>query len=114
MYKERKEKEETMKKERCRHYLVRGALLWGPLYTTGVSGMIYAAAPALAVEPSSYSEVLLNSALICPSLGAAGGYLRWRLVREGTENRGGGGAGESRSRMLRLRIGRKASHRKAA
>ena len=106
MYKERKEKEETMKKERCRHYLVRGALIWGPLYTTGVSGMIYAAAPALAVEPSSYSEVLLNSALICPSLGAAGGYLRWRLA--------GGGAGENRSRMLRLRTGRKTSHRKAA
>jgi hypothetical protein len=106
MKNKRKEKEETINKERCRNYLVRGALLWGPLYTTGVSGMVFAAAPVLSVEPSSYSEVLLNSALICPSLGAAGGYLRWRLAR--------GGARENRSRPLRLRIGRKASHRKAA
>ena len=96
--------------ERCSHYVARGLMLWGPVYTAGVSGMVYMAAPFT----HSYTEVLLNSLIICPPLGAAGGYLRWRL----TCKRGGLPKDmkfpKERSRFLRLKTGRKTTRRKAA
>ena len=111
---DRSEERNIMKRERCSHYLARGALLWGPLYTTGVSSMVYAAAPAISGESASYAEVLLHSALICPSLGAAGGYLRWFLARNRPETAEPRAAASGSGRLLRFRSGRRALPRKAA
>ena len=89
----------------CSGYVTRGALLWGPVYTTGVSGLAYAVAPDL----TAYSDVLLSSVLICPSFGAAGGYLRWKYFRSPGKPVD---TGESRGR--RLKFSRRPIFRKAA
>ena len=90
----------------CTGYVTRGALLWGPVYTTGVSGLAYAVAP----EFTAYSDVLLNSVLICPSIGAAGGYLRWKC----SGSKGAPVDTGSTEKKRRVKFSRRPTFRKAA
>lgn len=110
-------KREVLKKEvseKCSHYLARGALLWGPLYTTGVSGMAYAIAPSITGDALAYTDVLLSSLIVCPSLGAAGGYIRWRLIKPRPVDSAGEKSPKRRTAIHRFRATRRAAHRKAA
>ena len=72
----KKDKYENEYKPRYGRSAAKGALVYGPLYAVGVSGLAYAAAAAIGDEPASYHEVLIHSLLICPAFGAAGELLR--------------------------------------
>ena len=63
------------------HYVARGTLLWGAVYTLGVSGVVYLTAPTLLGETPHFIVVLLCSLLICPSVGAVSGYFGWQIAR---------------------------------
>ena len=93
--------------DRCSHYVARGLMLWGSVYTAGVSGMVYLTAPFA----SSYTEVLLDSLIVCPPLGAAGGYIRWRLLGNRSSTPKGMKLPKEGNR---LKTGRNTVHRKAA
>lgn len=107
-------KSKTAIDSKCGHYMARGALLWGPLYTTGVSGAVYAIAPSLSGDVHSYSEVLLNALIVCPSMGAAGGYIRWKLIGEKSVDAAGSKPAKRRTMIHRLITDRRTGHRKAA
>lgn len=101
--------------ERCSGYMARGALVWGPLYTTGVSGMAYAVAPSLAGEALPYTDLFMHSLYICPTFGAAGGYLRWRFTGSGADGREPGGKAARRYHFPHFGSGRKkGAHKRAA
>ena len=57
-------------------YLIRGFLLWGSVYTAGISGMVY----PLVASTACYADILLYSLIICPICGMASGYLRWQVA----------------------------------
>lgn len=98
----------------CTGYIARGGLIWGTVYTGGVSGLVYMIAPAISGEPVTYREVLLNSALICPSIGAAGGYLRWKYFHRSGESTEVAAPPNKRSTINRLKAYRRAAFKKAA
>ena len=73
-------------KNSYRGYLVKGALVCGPLYAVGVSALAVAAFGKTSAAPPSYAEVLTISLFICPAFGAAGGLLRGWMARPKPES----------------------------
>lgn len=98
----------------CIHHLVRSTLLWGPLYTTGISGMAYAITPAVSGNTLPYIDFLLNSLVVGPACAALSGFVRWSFSRRKPE-----GAVERRGPKVHhaahgLRHYRRAARRKEA
>ena len=104
------EKNKDERNARCGDYLVRGALLWGPIYTAGVSGIVYLTSSTIL----SYMDVLLNSLVICPVFGVMSGYLRWRVAAGKPDLATNGKAAKGRSTTHRFKAYLRAVHKKAA
>lgn len=60
------------------HAAVKGALIWGTVYSTATTGAFYAVASSVDAEPLTLSHVLTDSMVMFYPFGAARGLLMWR------------------------------------
>ena len=60
----------------------KGALVWGPVYSTATSGAAYFLVPVMTGSSPAFPDILMNSLVICSTAGAARGIVLWRLDKE--------------------------------
>ncbi|MEA2069318.1 MAG: hypothetical protein U9P12_08965 [Verrucomicrobiota bacterium] len=65
--------------ESWEHATLKGALIWGAVYSTTFGGSAYMLVPALTDSTPAFSELLKNAFVIFPFAGAFRGALMWRI-----------------------------------
>jgi len=67
----------------------KGALVWGPVYSTAFAGSAYVLAPVFTEHATTFSELLKSSLVVFPFAGAFRGALMWRVKNGYNAFRGG-------------------------
>lgn len=57
----------------------KGALIWGPVYSTAFAGSAYLLNPAFTDNATAFFELLKNALIVFPFAGAFRGMLMWRV-----------------------------------
>lgn len=67
------------KTETRSHAAIKGAMIWGTVYSTASTGAVCALAPIIDPEPLTLSHVMAESMVMFYPFGAARGLLMWHL-----------------------------------
>jgi Na+/proline symporter len=87
----RKQKEYRMNEqsESLKRATVKGALVWGSVYTTATAGSAYVLVPTFTDSVIALSEILKHSLMVFPFAGALRGAIMWRAKNGYNAFRGG-------------------------
>lgn len=68
---------------------LRGALVWGSVYSTATAGSVYLLAPTLTDHVIAYADLFKNALMVFPFAGAFRGAVMWRAKNGYNVFRGG-------------------------